>query len=128
MRSQICRLILDVQDLNRSLAFYHRMLGLPISRQEDFDDHRLAYIDTGQTEILLIQQPKREQNPLLERSGGFVINFHVHDLPAVADCLQREEITVLRRLEMALWGERTLLVADPDGYAILLSEPVAVAR
>ena len=126
MRSSICRLILDVEDLNRSLAFYHRMLGLPVSRQEDFDDHRLAFIDTGQTEILLIQQPKLEQNPLLDRSGGLVINFHVHDLPAVADCLQREEVTVLRRLEMALWGERTLLVADPDGYAILLSEPVAV--
>jgi hypothetical protein len=25
---------------------------------------------------------------------------------------------------MAVWGERTLLVADPDGYAVLLSEPV----
>jgi lactoylglutathione lyase len=126
MRSVLCHLILDVQDLDRSLAFYHRMLNLPIVRQEEFDGHRLAYISTGSTEMLLIQQPKGEQNPLLERSGGLVINFHVHDLPAVADCLQREEITVLRRLDMALWGERTLLVADPDGYAILLSEPVAV--
>lgn len=128
MRSLLCHLILDVQDLERSLAFYHRMLGLPIARQEDFDEHRLAYLTTGSTELLLIQQPKREQNPLLDRSGGLVINFHVHDLPAVADCLQREEVTVLRRLDMALWGERTLLVADPDGYAILLSEPIAVAK
>lgn len=124
MHTVLCHLILDVEDLDRSLAFYHRMLALPVSRQEDFEGHRLAYIDTGSTEILLLQQPKDEQNPLLDRSGGLVLNFHVRDLPAVAESLQREEVTVLRRLDMALWGERTLLVADPDGYAVLLSEPV----
>ncbi|MCX7799030.1 MAG: VOC family protein [Fimbriimonadales bacterium] len=128
MACSLCHLILDVHDLAASLEFYHGLLGLSVSRQEDFDGHRLAYLETGSCELLLVQQPKEDQNPLLERSGGLVINFHVEDLPSIAEQVRRHGFTVLRQLEMALWGERTLLVADPDGYAVLLSEPVGKSR
>lgn len=124
MANVFSQLILDVQNLDTSLKFYSGMLHLPIRRQDDWDGHRLAYLGTGATEILLVQQPENEQNPLLDRSGGLVINFHVTDLPAVAENLESQKVKVLRGLEMAVWGERTFLVADPDGYAVLLSEPV----
>ena len=122
MPSMFSHLILDVKDLDRSLVFYHDLLDLPITREDTWDGHRLAYLSTGKTQILLLQQPEHEQNPLLDRSGGLVINFHVTDLPRMADSLARRNVTVLRGLEVALWGERTFLVADPDGYAVLLSE------
>lgn len=124
MPNVFSQLILDVQNLDSSLKFYSGMLNLPIRRQDDWDGHRLAYLGTGATEILLVQQPENEQNPLLDRSGGLVINFHVTDLPSVAENLESQKVKVLRGLEMAVWGERTFLVADPDGYAVLLSEPV----
>ncbi len=124
MPSNLSHLILDVRDLDRSLEFYHGMLCLPVRRQDDWEGHRLAYLTTGGTEILLVQQPVHEQNPLLDRSGGLVINFRVVNLPKVATTLELGEVHVLRGLEMAVWGERTILVADPDGYAVLLSEPV----
>lgn len=128
MNSVLSQIILDVRDLDRSLDFYGRMLGLPISRQEDCEGNRLAYLDTGGTEILLLQQPESDQDPSMERSRGLVVNFKVRNLPAVSDLIDRNEIIVLRRLEMAIWGERTLLVQDPDGYAVLLTEPVAVSE
>ncbi len=128
MGSSLCHLILDVRDLSRSLGFYHGVLGLAIDREEDFDGHRLAYLATGPCQVLLVQQPSEDQNPLLERRGGLVINFRVENLPSVAERVRSSGVTVLRQLEMALWGERTLLVADPDGYAVLLSEPVGAAR
>ena len=117
-------LILDVEDLERSLGFYHDLLDLPIVRQDDWEGHRLAYLSTGMTEILLLQQPRNEQNPLLDRSGGLVINFHVQNLTQVARCLSQKKVKILRDLETAVWGESTFLVADPDGYAVLLSEAV----
>ena len=120
--SQLSHLILDVQDLDRSLSFYHGMLDLPITREDNWDGHRLAYLSTGQTQILLLQQPQHEQNPLLDRSGGLVINFHVTNLPAIAQVLEKSNARILRSLETALWGDTTFLVADPDGYAVLLSE------
>jgi lactoylglutathione lyase len=121
-------MILDVSDIDRSLEFYHGILELPIRRQDDWDGHRLAYLETGGTEILLVQQPLLDQDPLLERSRGLVINFRVANLVQVSKFLQSVKVPILRGLEMAVWGERTILVADPDGYAVLLSEPVGAAH
>lgn len=114
--------------MDRSLGFYHGLLQFPIRSEEADEGHRLAYLGTGSAEILLIQQPHDEQNPLLERGGGQVMKFRVDNLPLVANAIEAEQIRVLRGLEMAIWGERTLLVADPDGYAVLLAEPVGTAN
>ena len=124
MGSVFANLILDVGDLDRSLAFYHDMLNLPIERQESLEGHRLAYLHAGQTQILLLQQPKNEQNPELLRSGGLVMKFYVSEIWKIATALQEKQVTILQELEMPAHGERTCLVADPDGYAVLLAEPV----
>ena len=124
MASVLSHLILDVRDLERSLSFYRGLLNLRVTREDAYEGNRLAYLETGATEILLLQQPINEQNPHLDRSGGLVINFHVKDLPAVTRTLRQKRVKILRDLDMASFGERTLLVADPDGYAVLLSEPV----
>jgi len=122
MPSLFSHLILDVEDIDRSLAFYSGLLHLPVRRKESFDGHQLAYLTTGQTEILLVQQPKHDQNPALDRSGGLVIIFHVRNLPTIAGELKEHQVPVLRGLEDPTFGERTVLVSDPDGYAIMLSE------
>lgn len=124
MSSVFANLILDVGDIERSLAFYHDMLRLPIDHQESLEGHRLAYLHAGQTQILLLQQPKSEQNPQLHRSGGLVMKFYVSEIGKVASTLHEKQVTVLQDLEMPEHGERTFLVADPDGYAVLLAEPV----
>jgi lactoylglutathione lyase len=122
--SVFANLILDVGDIDRSLRFYHDMLQLPIDREESYEGHRLAYLHAGQTQILLLQQPKNEQNPTLDRSGGLVMKFYVSEIRKVATNLQERRVKVLQDLEMPAFGERTFLVADPDGYAVLLAEPV----
>lgn len=128
MSNTFTNLILDVEDMARSLKFYHELLRLPVRQVQKFDDHQLAYLGTGKTELLLLQQPKHEQNPMLDRSGGQVMNFRVNDLQSIASDLEDHNVKVLRGLEMAVWGERTFLVADPDGYAVLLSEPVGTVH
>lgn len=122
----LTHLILDVHDIDRSLAFYNGLLSLPLQKRENCGGHRLAYLRTGQTELLLVQQPLDEQNPSLDRSGGLVLNFHVHNLRSIAGHAREAHATVLRDLEDPACGERTLLLADPDGYAVMLSEPVAM--
>jgi len=124
MSSVFANLILDVGDIDRSLAFYHDMLNLPIDRQEVLEGHRLAYLHAGDTQILLLQQPKNEQDPSLHRSGGLVMKFYVSEIWKVASNLQEKRVKILQELEMPACGERTFLVADPDGYAVLLAEPV----
>lgn len=128
MKSVLSQVILDVQDLDRSLYFYHSLLGLRVAREECDEGDRIAHLETGGTEILLVQQSESPLSRRSKRGPGLVIKFRVKDLPSAADALCKERVVVLRRLEMAIWGERTMLVQDPDGYAILLSEPVAVSR
>ncbi|MFN3728991.1 MAG: VOC family protein [Fimbriimonadaceae bacterium] len=122
--SVLTKLILDVQDLDRSLRFYGELLEIDVVNRNNMEGHRLAWLISGNTELVLLQQPISEQNPALDRRGGMLINFQVKGLPALTQQLMKEGVTVLRDLDMALWGERTFLIADPDGYAVLLSEPV----
>jgi lactoylglutathione lyase len=124
MSSVFANLILDVGDLERSLAFYHDMLNLPIDRREHLDGHSLAYLKAGGTEILLLQQPKSDQIPGMERSGGLVMKFYVREILKVATHLRDNKFTILQGIDDAALGERSCLVEDPDGYAILLAEPV----
>lgn len=122
MASFLSQVILDVQDIRRSLDFYHGVLSLPVRKEDSFEGHHLAYLRTGTAELLLIQQPKDERSEFLERCGGLVINFRVDDLGALLPTVRTHEIEVLRGVEDGGCGERTMLIADPDGYAILLSE------
>lgn len=124
MRSTLAKLILDVADLDRSLAFYAGVLELPIALEDTWDGHRVARLKAGSTEIMLLQQPLHEQNPALDRRGGIVINLTVKDLVTLARACEHLNLTVLQTLQNATWGERTFVVADPDGYSVLLSEPV----
>lgn len=122
--SSFSHMILDVRDLDRSLEFYHGFLHLPIRGEEASEGSRIAYLGTGATEILLVQQAPEIRENGRARCNGLVIKFRVQNLPQVAQSLEQGHVPVLRDLEMAVWGERTILVADPDGYAVLLSEPV----
>ncbi|MFW5697162.1 MAG: VOC family protein [Fimbriimonadaceae bacterium] len=123
MSNALTSLILDVHDMDRSLKFYHDLLSLPVRRTESFEGHELAYLSCGSTEILLMQQPVGDQSPVLDRTGGMVLKFAVRDLPLLAKSLESTEVQILRPVEESAF-ERTFLIADPDGYAILLSERV----
>lgn len=120
MPSTLSSLILDVLDIDRSLAFYHGLLRLPIRQQEEWDGHRVAYLSTGKSELLLVQQPDSAR-PGLQRSG-LVIHFHVNNVLAIATSLRAHNIPVLEPTDPLLANKETYLVTDPDGYAVMISE------
>ncbi len=124
MNSVFAHLILDVHSLRRSIGFYRDLLGLRVRQTEELDGHHLAYVGTDDFEILLLEQPEDDQPSGFPRGGGVVLNFRVTNLARVAETLKLDRVNVLRDLEEPQYGDRTLLIADPDGYAILLSEPV----
>lgn len=124
MSSVFAHLILDVHSLEKSIGFYRDLLGLRVRQTEELDGHHLAYVGSEGFEILLLEQPESDRPHPFPRGGGVVLNFRVTGLQAVSDRIKRAQVSVLRDLEEPLFGERTLLIADPDGYAVLLSEPV----
>jgi catechol 2,3-dioxygenase-like lactoylglutathione lyase family enzyme len=124
MQTVFAHLILDVKSIEQSIAFYRDRLGFAVRQKEEYDGHHLAYISADDFEILLLEQPVEDQAPALARGAGVVLNFRVSNLRTFAQALKRQRVKVLRDIDDPPFGERTILVTDPDGYAILLSEPV----
>ena len=79
-------------------------------------------------EILLLQQPDDDRPLIQERGRGLVLNFKVSGLDYMAAKLKQSQVQVLRDYEDPPFGDRTFLISDPDGYAILLSEPVGTVH
>lgn len=124
MESLFAHLILDVESVDKSLMFYHEHLGFSVLGVGELDGHRLATVRAGDMEILLLQQPEDDRASIHDRGRGLVMNFKVSGLLEVATRLKRQQVQILRDLEDPPFGNRTFLISDPDGYAILLSEPV----
>jgi len=124
VESFFAHLILDVESVDASLSFYHDQLGFSVLGVGELDGHRLATVKAGSMEILLLQQPESDRSRVQERGKGLVLNFKVCGLCAFAVRLKQSQVQVLRDLEDPPYGDRTFLISDPDGYAILLSEPV----
>lgn len=128
MESFFAHLILDVESVDASLSFYHDQLGFSVLGMGELDGHRLATVRAGSMEILLLQQPETERHPIQERGKGLVLNFKVSGLLDFAVRLKRSQVNILRDFEDPPFGDRTFLISDPDGYAILLSEPVGTVH
>lgn len=117
--------VLIVDDVDRSLAFYTETLGLAL-------DHRsgpFAQLATGRTRVALFQRSAmaetlgREQLPAADpQAPGFELGFKVDDVDAAfADLTGRGVPPIVEPTDRA-WGQRTAYLEDPDGYLIELAQ------
>ena len=119
MSSALQQLILDVGNLDHSIRFYAELLGLELRNESKVEGVRVASLKAGAAALLLVHRPEMSS---FDRSGGLVLNFDVVDLRETLKNLATNSVVVLRGLEVSPRGEASVLVADPDGYAVLLSE------
>ena len=101
MTVSLAGLTLHVADVDRSLAFYRRLPGAAVLFHLP---GRFALLQLGQGRLGLLADRKRL----------FHIELEVPDLDATAAELQGLGIEVDGPTERA-WGERDVLVQDPDG-------------
>ena len=116
--------VLVVDDLDRSLAFYVDLLGLPMGHRSG----PYAQLATGRTRLSLFERPAMSealQMPLRapERDApAFEIGFKVVNVD-----VSYVEL-VGRGAEAAVppttrpWGQRTAYLRDPDGHLVELAQ------
>ena len=114
--------VLVVADVDRSLAFYTGVLGLPLAHRSG----PYAQLDTGATRIALYQReamaatlgrPVRAADP---GAPGFELGFKVADVDAAyAELTAAGAAPVCPPVDRP-WGQRTAYVADPDGHLVEL--------
>jgi catechol 2,3-dioxygenase-like lactoylglutathione lyase family enzyme len=116
--------VLVVDDLDRSLAFYVDLLGLPLGHRSG----PYAQLATGRTRLSLFQRGAMEETlsmPLRKPDAdapGFEIGFKVRNVD-----VSYVEL-VGRGAEAAVppttrpWGQRTAYLRDPDGHLVELAQ------
>jgi lactoylglutathione lyase len=116
--------ILFVGDLERSVAFYRDVIGVPFRLEGDgyvefaTKGARFGLYDRNRLEELTGQGTGAPDRP-----GGEVV-FLVEDVDAEAERLRAAGATILKGPVDRAWGHRTLHVEDPDGFVVELAEEI----
>jgi lactoylglutathione lyase len=104
---------LYVSDMERSLAFYRDLLGLPLEGGGDWQEARL-----GETRFAL----HLAHEEVGELSAGTIhVDFEVADIDAAAERLRAAGVEVKETMRDQ-WGA-AVEITDPDGYRLYLFQP-----
>jgi lactoylglutathione lyase len=118
---QVGYVILFVTDLERSVAFYRDVVGLPFRLQGDgyvefaTKGAKFGLYDRNRLEELTGEGAQTPGSP-----GGEVV-FLVEDVDAEAERLRAAGATILKGPVDRPWGHRTVHVEDPDGFVVELA-------
>jgi catechol 2,3-dioxygenase len=119
--SQVGHVVLRVTDLDRALAFYNGVLGLPEVARRHYGNELWVFLSTGNThhDIALVEAGE----PLNAGSGSLhhfalKVGESLDQLAHVKSTLERAEVPVHAALDFQV--SQALFVSDPDGTLIEL--------
>ncbi len=118
--------MIRVQDLEKSIDFYTRLLGMNELRRTDFEGGRftLAFVGYGDEESNAVVELTYnwDQAEPYELGDGFGhLAIAVPDAYAVCEAMEKEEVEVPRPAGPMKHGTRVIaFIKDPDGYMIEL--------
>jgi predicted enzyme related to lactoylglutathione lyase len=108
----IARLIVSVEQLDRSLVLYGDVLGLRLTRRSG----EFAWLSTQEgVEVMLHERPTTASETAV--SIGFVAN----DLDGVVARWASEGGRIIDPVALQPWGERMAVLADADGHVVCVS-------
>jgi len=117
-RKDVGAIVLFVEDLDRSKAFYQEVFGLPI-QMEDADS---AVFRFQNTMVVLLRTSAAHEliGPAAVASPGagsrFQLSIFVDDLDAVCAELAKKGVDLINGPLDRPWGVRTITFADPGGH------------
>ncbi len=116
---KVGNVILAVNDLDKSLQFYHEIIGLPIRKQ------RRTWIDLGTSGALLSLHPASFGDKHVGSSidNGITIGFLVGDVVSAVEELRDKGVKIHRDIIEKDAGKNAVIL-DPDEYLISLFEPI----
>ena len=116
---RIGNIILEVNDLEISIKFYHEVLGMPIKNE------RRNWVDLGQQSggtLSLHPASITTSHTNSSKENGILIGLTVGDLDSAIDELSAAKIEIFRDVQERQAGKNAIIL-DPDGYMISLFEP-----
>ncbi len=116
---KVGNVILAVKDLDKSIKFYHEIIGLPIKMQ------RRSWVDLGTSGALLSLHPASLTAQHIGSSieNGITIGFLVGDVTSAIEELKSKGVKIYRDVIDRDAGKNAVIL-DPDDYLISLFEPI----
>ena len=111
---KVGNVILAVNDLNKSVEFYNKILGMPIKRQRE------NWVDLGQSGALLSLHPASAELPT--PNDMIMIGFVIGDVSSAINELKSKNVKIHRDIQNKSSGKNAIIL-DPDDYMISLFEP-----
>ena len=115
---KVGNVILAVKDLNKSVEFYNKILGMPIKNK------RKNWVDLGQSGAMLSLHPASQSTPHSGSSidNGILISFVIGDVASAITELKSKNVKIFREIQDRDIGKNAIIL-DPDDYMISLFEP-----
>ena len=115
---KVGNVILAVKDLEKSVEFYNKILGMPIKNKRE------NWVDLGQSGALLSLHPADDSSPHSGTSvdNGILIGLLVGDVASAVDELKSKNVKIHRDIQEHEAGKNAIIL-DPDEYMISLFEP-----
>ncbi len=118
--------MIRVKDLDKSLDFYTRLLGMQLTRKKDFPTGKftLAFVGYGDEEsntVVELTHNWDQEEPYEMGSGFGHLAIAVPDAYATCETLEAEGVPIPRPAgPMKHGGNVIAFIEDPDGYKIEL--------
>jgi|TARA_B100000378_G_scaffold87353_1_gene69103 lactoylglutathione lyase len=115
---KVGNVILAVKDLNKSVEFYNKILGMPIKKKRE------NWVDLGQSGALLSLHPASQSSPHSGTSldNGILIGIVIGDVASAVNELKSKNVKIFRDIQEREAGKNAIIL-DPDEYMISLFEP-----
>ena len=123
--------MIRVSDLDRSLDFYTRILGMKVLRKTDYPEGKftntfVGYQDEDGGPTLELTYNWDQQEPYDRGNAWGHIALKVSDVYATSEYLKAEGVEFSKEPSPMKHGNRILaFIRDPDGYPIELNEPLS---
>ncbi|MGF7146184.1 lactoylglutathione lyase [Anaerotaenia torta] len=115
-----CWVTLHVGNFEKSMQFYHEILGLPVNSRHGGNGVEIAMLgEEGQAKIELLYSPENSEKHL---QSDISIGIAVKSLEEAMDYLSSKQIPILRGPIAPNPHTRFLFIQDPDGYEVQLVE------
>ena len=111
-------IIIAVKDLDKSIEFYNKILGMPLKNK------RKNWVDLGQSGAILSLHPASQSTPHSGSSidNGILISFVIGDVASAITELKSKNVKIFREIQDRDIGKNAIIL-DPDEYMISLFEP-----
>lgn len=122
--------VLRVRDVELSLAFYTQVLGFQGNEGLPGIDGKTVFAEAalGDSRIMLTRH--RATRLFSSQSCGIELYLTLpdtYDIQQYHAQLKAQDVRIIEDMHDELWGDRAFTIADPDGYHLIIAQPIRYA-